>query len=301
MRKIAYFLIGIFSLVPIFAQNGMCATELYDFSLTISPGTSVIWNITECNDFKIAYEYTENENFYNVVKNVSVNGQFRFTFVTTAFLGDIYEISRGIETDPLPATVGTIEYRESLTDTWHQILGNDISYFYRSYGSYYTFLSHNSSNNEYFTVFVQSSVRIGNGDDDYYIDSHEFFGKYLLFALPPNMNLASYVEATAKRNRNDFQLLYDNYICTSNSMNITNVKGEYNYAEFRDDGITNRWEFKRNSSEISAIYHIQEFNTPSESDSIPFGMEFLIISGGCIAGLLFLVNRNRLSANNALS
>ncbi len=114
--------------------------------------------------------------------------------------------------------------------------------------------------------------------------------------MPTSLNLATY--ATNSILNVTYQELYDitGTITTSNSINLTKNDGSYNYAEFRTDGITNFWDFKRNSTRITAEYLSQTDPTPT--GSIPFGQEYLIFAGITILGLIIIIRKNLMHVKN---
>lgn len=285
----SYYLIGIFFTLPLFSQNALATILSFgEHSISLSEGTQVKWSILDCYNFEIEYNYVDQEGYYNYGEfNASIGDQFRFTYKGIGYYGDNYYYNDPSGMDP--CLVASLEYYDVSEKKYYDLLcdGSSVN----------AFLMRNISTNMYFTRYNTYYHCIDEeywyDDSKSYYDSNQFFGKYLIFALPTTLNLALY--ATTSLLYDPSQELYDllGITTTSNSLNLTKNDGSYNYAQFRANGVTNLWDFKRNSTRITAEFLSQSNPSPLGA-SIPFGNEFLIFAGISILGLIFVVNRKRL-------
>ncbi len=246
---------------PLIAKNGNCTYQIGEQKLSISPGSYIEWNITYSHNYKIYYQVNYGSSTYEY-KYAAENDIIRFTFIEEGYFNDYYS-----ETEDYPCLVARLDYYFSSTNEWTKIM------------SPATWLVYNPNDGSYFSPFHWG----------------DFWEKYLLFALPPMVNLALLVQSIYLYNPNSFSDSYDNYYVTTNSVNLTNNEGSYNYMDLRADGIVNKWEYKNNwSEEQISTFYLGQGNLQDSSESIPISTEVFISAVICVICVVIIVNKKRL-------
>ncbi|MBN1802124.1 MAG: hypothetical protein JW891_11490 [Candidatus Lokiarchaeota archaeon] len=194
----------------------------------------------------------------------SVNDKIRFTFIEEGYFTDYDTI------EDYPCIVAKLDYYFSSINDWREL---DISS---------TYLIYDPDDKSYFSIETPWG----------------FWDPYLLFVFPSTIDLNSLIYSSFVQEEY-FLHDYDNYHINTNSINLTNSDGSYNYMELRLDGIVNRWEYRDNWSDTQiSVSYLGQGNLQDSSESIPFGTGVFIGVGICVIGVVIVVHKKRLTAEN---
>ena len=276
-RSICVIIIGFLIASPFLSQNVSGTLNLgTQGSIPGYRNSYIIWNITECSNFRIRFLYmgtTYSDQYVNP------GDMIKLTVLADASFSDsyMYMFGGGGPSDVNPCFVGELEYYNITTGNW-TYLNRNPEYIYYGSSYYYAFLMYNSTSGIYYA-------------SDVYVEY------YLLFIAPLGLSIPDFGDGIIDYYEHSWSDPFDYVNTTSTSLNLTFESGGYNYAKvFEHDNakMVEEWQYSRSGASVKAEYLNHSYTATPIPVSLPFGSEFLIGTGLCVIGLIIFVRKKAL-------
>ena len=263
-KKISLVLICMAMTIPMLSPAVLGETEVGEYSFAVSAGFYIVWEVSEAYNFELN-EYGWNE------PSVAVKDQFKFTIKGPGYFKEQTYWGSDDDPDPTehPCITATLSYYNYTSEIWLPVIGGGWG------GSSVAFFMYNTTSHTYF-------------------GGSSFLDRFLLFLLPPTINLTRFGEdiifEDSRTSGSHTNVDYNDYTATSDTLNFTYSGGGYNsFKQNRANGIVDTWNY--NYSESKIVAEFVDSGYTSSVSSIPFGSEFIIAMGICAIGLIIIVRK----------